>query len=105
MKPNTPYDGIANLLADLTEKQMVETIYSALRKRGADWVLAVSELLPNGKSRLDLFSPHDPETYPDGWSDDAVIANLGECGHCGATLFSWAKRVICPVCGSKANCT
>jgi hypothetical protein len=56
MKPSTPDDGVANLLANLTEKQMVETIYSALRKRGVDWVLAVSELLPNGKSRLDLLS-------------------------------------------------
>jgi hypothetical protein len=89
----------------LTEKQLVETIYSVLRRRGLPWVLACPESLLHGESRLDLLSLHDPEVYPGGWADYAPIANLGECGLCKAVLYSWAKQVICPLCGSKGWCT
>ena len=105
MNHNTPAHKAANLLADLTQKQLVEAIYSALRKRGLRWVLAISESLPDDESRLDLFAIHDPDFYPEGWSDDVPIANLGECERCGAMLYSWAKQVICPICASKASCT
>lgn len=105
MKTNASADAVADSLADLTKKQMVEVIYSALRRRGIRWVLAAPETLPQGESRLDLLSVHDPEVYTGGWADGTPIANLGECELCKAVLYSWAKQVICPLCGSKGWCT
>ena len=54
---------------------------------------------------VNLIALPDPEFYEQGWGDNSTCCQSGECRNCGQDIVSVAKRVICPVCGSKAYCT
>lgn len=41
----------------------------------------------------------------DEFPDDSPICQYGTCQECGFAVASWAKRVVCPSCGSSVYCT
>lgn len=108
-------------LDSLSNKQLVEFLTNLLQQRRSDegvesaylqahWCLAQASrsLADNGaweEWQIELLANHDSEHYKKGWVDDVPICQSGECKECHMPLLSWAKDVICPVCGNKAYAT
>ena len=41
----------------------------------------------------------------DDFFDDAPICQYGTCMNCQTAVGSWAKQVVCPVCGEDVFCS
>jgi len=111
-----PDSDLVGALAALPERQLVEVIALALEARKAEvsrpeWqsaklVLAEAHRFneasgtPSPWELLVLARPERPgEFVADGYGPSQ------EGGCCGLTLVSYAKRIICPVCGRPASAT
>jgi hypothetical protein len=109
-------------LESLTNKQLVELLSEVFKSRRCDegteeeylqahWCIAeVSRLqTDDGKGweswEVEILARHDPKKYDFDWSDNSPICQGGKCTECGTKLFSWAKKIVCPVCGAKAYAT
>lgn len=119
---NMNQDKVKNYLGSLTNKQLVELLSTVLKARRCDegteeayiqahWCIAeVSRFKKdNGEGREDweikLLALHDAKQYERGWVDNASICQSSKCRACDTKLFSWAKHIICPVCGAKVYAT
>ena len=115
-------DEVKSYLNSLTNKQLVEFLSEVLRARRCDegieekfsqahWCVAeASRFLSDDeksweKWEVELLAIHDKEHYPEGWDDKAILCQGGNCNECGNKIFSWAKKVNCPVCGAKVYVT
>jgi len=97
-------------IGSLTDKQLVELFYDATSDRDVDGEqgrLAVAKActFPDDERETTFLALPDPDAYPSGWVDDAPFCQSGSCVECECLIRSFAKRVICPICGAKANCT
>ena len=109
-------------LNSLTNKQLVVLLTDVFQSRRCDegtekeyleahWCIAEASRFKtdDGKDwenwEVELLALHDPEEYEGEWDDKSSICQGGGCSECGVKLFSWAKRIICPVCGSKEYAT
>ncbi len=64
-----------------------------------------TESVENGEWETGYIALHDPQEYPEGWTDNVPICQTGTCRNCGAEIRSWAKHAICPICNYKVYCT
>ncbi|OXJ26149.1 hypothetical protein CFB82_35460 [Burkholderia sp. HI2714] len=103
-------------LTSLPERQLVDVIALALEAREAkvgrpEWQsakLVLAEVhrfdeasaVPSPWTLLVLARPQDPEEFID---DGHGPSQEGTC--CGLTLVSYAKRIVCPVCGGPVTAT
>jgi len=109
-------------LDSLSNKQLVELLLDVLNKRRGDegaeaafvqahWCVAEASRMQaaNGIDweawDVELLAAHDSSVYDSGWDDQALLCQSGQCGECGMALLSWAKAIVCPVCGSAASAT
>jgi hypothetical protein len=96
-------------LAGLADKAFAEFFYEAVRERktcdGPGHFVLADAALMDGRWYVDLVGVHDAENYDGSWADDAAICQSGKCESCDSEVRSWAKRAICPVCGSKVYAT
>lgn len=91
-------------VATLSDKQFAEFFYEATHGRdtsdipdeGGHFVLADVARIESGWEINYIAVPQD---Y-DEWIDDAPICQEGECAQCGSVVRSWAKDLVCPVCGT-----
>ncbi len=113
---------VKTFLESLTNKQLVEFLSDVLKKRRCDegteeafsqahWCLAeTSRFLTDDEKgweewEVELLALYDPDEYEGSWDDNSPICQGGKCMECGTKLFSWAKKIVCPVCGSKSFAT
>lgn len=99
--------------ATLTDKEFVEFFYEAVRGRAT----GDTRLLPGldghfvlgDAQRYDSEPPGSERWYVqlmalpregDRWAADAAICQSGTCRKCGQQVRSWAKDLLCPVCGT-----
>ena len=100
---------------ELTEKELVEALYEVFATRElfseeSEWsenklvvCNARRELDENDQWtdwQLQLLAQDDKEEYPDGWSKDALICQEGVTV-ANIPIFSWAKKIKCPITGKK----
>ena len=58
------------------------------------------------ESDTSLVACHNPTKYSANYPDlSQTLCETGDCLNCGSDFVSYAKYVICPVCGSQAYCT
>jgi hypothetical protein len=102
----------------LSDKQLIEFFYEATKGRfiyrGEESYMQ-SHLVISNASRLkkdnDVWEEwslasigeHDPKKYLNSWADDSPICQSGRC--CGYEIISWAKNVVCPICGKEVYAT
>ncbi|EMN5130389.1 hypothetical protein [Burkholderia contaminans] len=108
--------GLVDALASLPERQLVDVIALALEAREAkvarpEWQsakLVLAEVhrfheTPAASSPWTLLVLARPQ-YPGEFVDDGHgPSQEGTC--CGLTLISYAKRIVCPVCGGPVSAT
>lgn len=95
----------------LSDKDFVDFFYEASSGRPLDrdlpencYVICESSFSGESSQHETVFlaRPRDKSLR---WAEDSPICQYGECSTCKAPLMSWAKEVICPVCGNEAYCT
>jgi hypothetical protein len=98
---------VIEYLRSLTDKQFVELFYAATDGRrifvddvGQSRLVlahASENLEATGKWDVALIALHDSKEYPAGWNDDVPICQEAES--LGYSVFSYAKKMICPITG------
>lgn len=100
---------VVQYLRSLADKELAEVFYEVLRCRTTSdtaegkghFVLA--DVVQEGETwSLEVVALADPAEYAKGWLAGAPVCQSGVCSDCGTKVRSWAKHMICPVCGSKA---
>lgn len=95
-------------LRTLADKELAELFYEAIRDRPSlespaerrHLVLAEVSRDEEGKWDLEVISPADAA---DGkWAVGVPICQAGTCDGCGLQVRSWAKHMVCSVCGTRA---
>lgn len=104
----TKREEVIEILRGLTDKQLVDLFYDAVRGRyiyqGEENLWDAHLVLANAvRDRTTDGSPWRIEMLCQAsdqqWPDDAPLCQHGE--HCGIETVSWAKRSRCPVCGGE----
>ena len=103
---------VVSYLRRLAVKELAEIFYDAVRERALSraekdakrhFVLGDAMYTEDGKWYLDFIAREDPDSEDAGpWAEGVPVAQEGDCETCGSQVRSWAKRMLCPVCGSKA---
>ena len=102
-------DSIVKYLKTLADKELAEVFYDAVRDRltsdveelKGHFVLA-DVSYDEGKWSVDVIAREDPAEYKDGWASAVPVCQWGVCQTCSSRVRSWAKHMLCPVCGAKA---
>jgi hypothetical protein len=102
-------ESVVQYLRSLDDKELAEVFYAATRDRPTSdvaeakrhWVVG-DVSLEDGKWSLDVFALPNPALEIGEWADGVPICQWGVCEGCGLQLRSWAKQVLCSVCGSAA---
>lgn len=107
---------LVDALTSLPERRLVEVIATALEAREAEvarpeWQSAKLVLAEAHRAieASDTASPWEllvlarPQDIGDFVTEGGGPSQEGGC--CGLTLASYAKRIVCPVCGSQASAT
>jgi hypothetical protein len=102
-------EAVVRYLRGLADKELAELFYDAVRDRRSEdvptarrhFVLGDASY-EDGKWALDVIAREDPVKYEDGWVAAAPVSQGGVCEGCGTRIKSWAKHMVCSVCGSKA---
>ncbi len=104
-----------SLLTSMSDKEFVELIYEAIRKRPVTsdteeeqghFVIGTATFDRDDKTwDLDVVSLHDPVQYISGFEQNAPLCQFGDCANCGYATVSWAKNAKCAVCGTAVYCT
>lgn len=93
---------VVKWLGGLTEKQLAEVFHEASPAPSSDsrLVLAVARRIDDDTWETSVIG-----VSADGvpWADDAPLSQEGSCFRCDSRVISWAKGMICPVCGNKLN--
>jgi hypothetical protein len=96
-------------LRTLTDKELAEVFYAAVRDRPSSDIPAANRhfvladaSVEGERWSLDVIALEDPAAYPNGWAGDPPVCQWGKCQGCGSQVRSWAKHMLCPICGSKA---
>lgn len=96
-------------LRALCSKEFAEFFYEAVRDRMTSetpavrghFVLADAWFDDDSGWTADFIALGDSAKYGEGsWAADLPLCESGECHECGTTIRSWAKSMICPICGS-----
>src|SRR4051794_2058366 len=102
-------ESVLRYLRSLGDKDVLEIFYDAVRDRSTgdipeakDHYVIAHVATEDGKWDLDVIAREDPEHYPRGWASDVPVCQWGVCDGCGSRVRSWAKHMICPVCGGSA---
>jgi hypothetical protein len=96
-------------LRDLGEREFAELFYDIARARSvrnpegtARHLVLADAARDDGKWVVEVIAGHDPAQYRDGWAPGVPICQSGTCESCGNELRSWAKHMLCPICGATA---
>ena len=100
---------VVQYMRTLGDKELAELFYEATRDRpNSDvssarrhFVLADVSLEEGQKWHLDVIALHDPAKYAE-WAPNSPVCQWGTCEGCGFAVKSWAKHMLCPVCGGAA---
>ena len=99
---------VVQYLRSLADKELAELFYEVARgRRTSDTAeekrhLVLAEVAQEGETwSLEVIALADPAEYAE-WLAGSPVCQSGVCGDCGTQVRSWAKHMICPVCGSKA---
>jgi len=102
-------ESIVKFLRGLGYKDLVEIFYDVVRDRSTGDVadakghyIIANVATEDGTWTLEVIAREDPERYPSGWAPDVPVCQSGVCEGCGSQVRSWAKHMLCPVCGGKA---
>lgn len=97
---------VVKFLATLTDKQFVEVVYEADVQRcgmaGTRFILAEVSKDKGPADQPWTISFVGLNRYREPWEDDVPLAQYGKCARCGSGILSWAKHIVCPVCGNAA---
>jgi len=99
-------------LKGLNAKQLAESL-SLITERdrkdstGQLRAFAIVERGDQGVAYTSLVATPDQEYYGGSaeWETESPICQYGVCNGCSSKLTSWAKHVLCPVCGRKVCCS
>jgi hypothetical protein len=101
---------VLRYLRSLGDKDLLETFYDAVRGRSTgdiaeakDHYVIAHVAAEDGRWDLDVIAREDPAHYPTGFASDVPVCQWGVCDGCGAQVRSWAKYMLCPVCGGTAH--
>ena len=91
-------------LSGLTEKQLAEVFHEARPNQSSDSriVLALARRVEDEPWEISLIGMN---AGGEPWADDALLCQDGSCFQCDSRVTSWAKRMICPVCGNELHGT
>lgn len=98
---------LLNTVFDNRAKEVVDESIPYLQ---LDRFLLTQQSMYGDPSSLDsernFVACHNPGKYSASYPDRSqALCNSGDCLKCGIDFVSYAKHVICPVCGSQAYCT
>ena len=110
-------DSVITYLQALADKELVELFADAVggrsrsdMKGGEHHLLVADATLQDGRWDVSVIGREDPDRYrPDLASlvgevfPNVPIRARGVCATCDAQVRSWAKQMLCPVCGSKVS--
>jgi hypothetical protein len=92
------------------DRAVVEFFYEALRDawttfgdaERTHWIIGlVTELPSQGSFQTSVAALPDATHYDDVQDlGEQLLCQEGECETCGAPCASWAKHMLCPVCGN-----
>ena len=98
---------VVRYLRALADKELAELFYEATRERPSSDVAEARRHFVLGDASLDdgawsveVISPADEAHGP--WAAGVPICQSGTCDGCGLQIRSWAKHMLCSVCGTKA---
>jgi hypothetical protein len=103
---------VVSYLRRLADKELAEIFYDTVRDRALSdaekdanrhFVLADATRTEDGTWSPDFIAREDPDSQDAGpWAEGVPVAQWGICENCRSQVRSWAKRMLCPICGSKA---
>ena len=102
-------ESVVQYLRRLSDKELAEVFYAATRDRPTTdvaeakrhWVIG-DVSLESGRWSLDDFALPNPDHAYGEWASGSPVCQWGVCEGCGTQLRSWAKQMLCPVCGEAA---
>lgn len=99
---------VVSYLRSLADKELAEIFYDAVRDRPPEDVEAAKRHFvladvsyEDGRWSLDVIAREDPGVYQAGWAPGVPVCQWGVCESCSSQVRSWAKHMVCPVCGGK----
>jgi len=113
-----PTNSLVDALAQVPEDELVQILSKALEKRAASVGRPEWEEARYCLARLHRFHEGADLPTPTEWTVLLIAPSVDpkervedklepsqEGGHCGHTLTGYAKLVICPICGERAELT
>ena len=102
-------ESVVQYLRSLGDKELAEVFYAATRDRPSSdipeakrhWVVG-DVSLEDGKWSFDAVALAKPVHGNGDWAPGSPVCQWAVCEGCGFQVRSWAKQMLCPVCGSAA---
>lgn len=108
---------ILDWLRSLPEEEFAHLLADACRGRayhqfGTDIRYVAAQVWRDGDGQwtVDVIAAEDTARYRDtplaaGFPTGDPIVRSAECSGCGLRVCSWARWVLCPVCGAALSCS